>query len=450
MPRLLRLKDHWKTDRGAVIVTVAAMMVVLLALGSLAVDIGYIMVIRNQLQNAADAGALRGARVLYTNNGQTINTGANSEAYLAAIDNLSQNQPVEVTDYASNSGDVQRGHWSFASRTFTANGSTTPVDLWDRTTAELDADPNYINAVKVIVHRENIPANSFLSKIIGYDNFTLEAEAVAYIGFAGTLAPGEVDQPIAICKQSITDFDSGAYTCNTGRMINSSGGTTTNTGGWTNFSQPCETASASSVRPLVCGDGNPVPVTFGEGLGTVGGMQDNVYRDLRDCWLNDPTLAKDADGRPIVPWNMSLPVIDCQSNNVSPCSQVVGAVNLNVIWVKQSGADPQFRDVPLRMNAAGQSWVCSSVTNYIAGHPGETVETVQVNDLSSGERQVCWSEFGSTFFLETADGTSVSTLSASDLQKTIFFLPDCTPHEPKGRTGGQNFGILAEIPVLVD
>ncbi len=34
-------------------------------------------------------------------------------------------------------------------------------------------------------------------------------------------------------------------------------------------------------------------------------------------------------------------------------------------------------------------------------------------------------------------------------KKNIFFLPDCTVHEPVGTTGGENFGILAEIPVLV-
>jgi uncharacterized protein (DUF1684 family) len=35
-------------------------------------------------------------------------------------------------------------------------------------------------------------------------------------------------------------------------------------------------------------------------------------------------------------------------------------------------------------------------------------------------------------------------------QKTIFFLPTCEDHIPQGVTGGENFGILAEIPVLVE
>ena len=32
----------------------------------------------------------------------------------------------------------------------------------------------------------------------------------------------------------------------------------------------------------------------------------------------------------------------------------------------------------------------------------------------------------------------------------MYYLPDCTPHEPTGTTGGENFGILAKIPVLVN
>ena len=38
-----------------------------------------------------------------------------------------------------------------------------------------------------------------------YPDLVSKLTAVAYIGFAGTMAPAEVDQPIAICKEAITD-----------------------------------------------------------------------------------------------------------------------------------------------------------------------------------------------------------------------------------------------------
>jgi hypothetical protein len=287
-----------------------------------------------------------------------------------------------------------------------------------------------------VARRQATPAASFFARIFGYDNFELSMDAVAYIGFAGSLRPEDVDQPIAICKQSITGPD-GVIDCATGRMINSSGGTTTNTAAWTNFSQPCQTANVSSVRPLVCAEGNPDPLVFGEGMGTVGGMQNTVFDQMRDCWLNAPGLATDERGYPIEPWTITLPVIDCPSNNPGPCSELIGAVTLDVLWIKQSGTDPQWQDIPLEM----EGWTCSYAT-------GENPLTV--NTMTSAQRQECWQEFSEAFDLNTADDTTVGTLSASDIQKTMFFRPDCQYHEPQGATGGINFGVLARIPVLVE
>jgi hypothetical protein len=429
------------TDQsGVTIILVAILMFVFLGIAALAVDLSNLYVVRNELQNAADAGALAGARFLYA--GTSVNEGANQIAYDTATANkaLALTGAIAVDVNWPEGTDVQRGHWSFGlgglPRGFYPNSSTAPVDLWDRSTEELDADTNFINAVRMVARRQATPSASFFAQIFGYENFELWKEAVAYIGFAGSLRPEDVDQPIAICKQSIID-EEGHYTCATGRMIDSGGGTTHNTAAWTNFTQdPCQTASAQSVRPLVCGDGNPAVIDFGDGMGTTGGMQDNVYNDLKDCWLNAP-LQKDWRGYPIEFWGLTLPVIDCPGNNPGPCSDVVGAVTLDVIWIKQSGSDPQWRDIPVKM--AG--WECSIWVTV--GRPEN------INSLDSSQRQQCWQEFATTFELRTADGTSVGDLTHSDLQKTILFLPSCEPHEPRGNTGGENFGVLALIPVLV-
>jgi len=55
----------------------------------------------------------------------------------------------------------------------------------------------------VVARRQATPAASFFARIFGYQNFQLSAEAVAYLGFAGSLMPEEANQPIAICIQSI-------------------------------------------------------------------------------------------------------------------------------------------------------------------------------------------------------------------------------------------------------
>lgn len=52
-------------QRGAVLVLVTLLVIALLGFAALAVDIGHMAVVKNELQNAADAGALAGAAQLY-------------------------------------------------------------------------------------------------------------------------------------------------------------------------------------------------------------------------------------------------------------------------------------------------------------------------------------------------------------------------------------------------
>ena len=63
-------------ERGMVAVTMAILLVALLSFAALAVDLSSLFLVRNELQNAADGGALAGARDLYQNSGEAINTRA--------------------------------------------------------------------------------------------------------------------------------------------------------------------------------------------------------------------------------------------------------------------------------------------------------------------------------------------------------------------------------------
>jgi Flp pilus assembly protein TadG len=407
-----------KNERGVTAVVVALVLFPLVALTALAIDIGHLYVVDNELQNAADAGALAGARYLYNDDGTLVNTGANLIARDAAIANRSENSPVEVNWSGGNSGDVQRGHWRFADSTFTPNASTDPVDLWDVTEVELDDNLDFINAVRVTTRREATPAASFFARIFGYEGFGLNAEAVAYLGFAGSLTPFDVDQPIAICRESI--LQGNEYSCNVGRMINSGGDITTHqTGGWTNLSQESACTggtNAQEVRSLVCGDGNPDVLRLGDDMATSGGDIQSAFNQLIACWKSETGQVQ--------PWNMTLPVVTCPSNNVGTCEELRGAVNVNVVWITEAGEDPAYDNAPTQM--AGLEDV---VAPWASADP-------------SGENR--WNSFVQHFNLLNVDGTPVPYA-----KKSIYFLPDCTPHEPGGVSGGENFGIQAEIPVLV-
>lgn len=428
--RMRSLRPWWRGQRGATIVFVAIALVALLSFAALAVDLGYIYVVKNELQNAADSGALAGAQVLYNDAGTSVNAGANAVAIQYAQSNRSEKVVVDVES-------VERGHWNFydhpglPARTFTPNDSLAPVSLWDVTTEELDANTDFINAVRVVTVRRNNPANlprHFFARVFGAAPSQIRTTAVAYIGFAGTLRPEEAEQPIAICRESLRN-DDGEYTCGVGRMINSGATEGHNTGGWTNFSQPCDTASTPSVRPLVCATGNPQAVTLGEGMGATGGEIQTVADDLRDCWVSRPGIDTDADGWPDQPWGLRLPVIECPGNNVSNCATVVGAVVLNVIWITRNDKN-QMIEVPRKM----MDWP-----------DADDGVIIDANGRCASSGLECWNSFVAHFNLQDVLNDSPAFYE----DKTIYFLPDCTPHVPSGITGGENFGILAKIPVLV-
>lgn len=412
--RMLRMNEDGATAVYAVVV-----LAVLVGFAALAVDVNYLFGVRNELHNAADAGSLAGASMLFNDDGSLNRPAAIGEADRIASVNKTGNQDVsEITS--------ETGHWSFTNRQFTASTNTTQTDWQERSFSELDVDPDFINAVRVHTARSDTP--SFFAKILGFDHFFVSTDAVAYIGFAGTLLPGEIDQPIAICKESITDPD-GNYSCNMGRMLNSGGNVAThNTGGWTNFSQPCETASASDMNALVCEDGNTDEVQFGEGIGATGGVQDSTLSSMYDCW--EVATAK------VTNWNITLPVIECPGNNVSNCAKLVGAVNVDLIWIVHQN-DPHYDDVPREMTiyepdgtTVVKEWTCPEDTDGFT----------------------CWKSFVDEFNLANVNGTPVTDEDYEDMyqKKNMFFLPSCEVREPNGRTGGENFGILAKYPKLVE
>jgi len=155
-------------------------------------------------------------------------------------------------------------------------------------------------------------------------------------------------------------------------------------------------------------------------------MDQSVYDQLIQCWkLNAGPL--DPNGNPTQPWKVILPVIDCPGNNLGPCSEVVGAVELNLLWITRTGVKNSLTPYPMQMGGIEgvfSSWTCSNPTSP----------------------QTCWNEFISHFQLRDI----LNNAPAFVEDKTIYFLPDCVKHVPQGRTGGRNFGILSKIPVLVE
>ncbi|MBI5589801.1 MAG: hypothetical protein HY881_04910 [Deltaproteobacteria bacterium] len=452
---ILSIVSRIQDKKGVSLVLVAICTFMLFAFGAIGMDIFHLVVSKNELHNAADAGALAGARYLYNADGTAVNSGCNAIAQTAATANQSEKVSVEV-----GTNDVRRGHWSFASRSFTANDSLAPLSLWDKTWQELDADTNFINAVEVVAWRRDTQVAAWFSRIMNYVGFTQSAKAVAYIGFAGTLAPIDVDQPIAICKQSI--LVNGDYSCNVGRMFNSGNNNqTSNTAGWTNFDQAnCSTANPSNV---LCG-GNTELLKFNVGIGATGGKQTPNFNKIEQCWIDATNKNKT--------WKVTLPVIDCDKNNVENCAKLLGAVTVKIVWITHN--NDKYSDVPKRMTdtETGVTWPTASdlsdkvadLSQFFVGNPGEQFPSlpegstlgqyfdVNIKNVCTADQSgmIRWASFVKHFKLKNVDNPTTGIAPyATFSTPSIYFLPSCTPHEPKGTTQGENFGILAKIPVLV-
>ena len=63
----------------------AILLFVFLGIAALAIDVSHLYVVRNELQNAADAGALAGDRFLYNEDGTMVNSGANKSPIMLQL-----------------------------------------------------------------------------------------------------------------------------------------------------------------------------------------------------------------------------------------------------------------------------------------------------------------------------------------------------------------------------
>ena len=130
------IKKHFlqplNDSRGAVAAMTAIFLVVLLAMGAAAIDIGHALVARNELQNVSDAAALAGDRalaIIYQGMSpaaqQTYSvTTANRATIVAAAQATAVANSAAGVPITINAADIAIGTWNFSTRTFTASNAT--------------------------------------------------------------------------------------------------------------------------------------------------------------------------------------------------------------------------------------------------------------------------------------------------------------------------------------
>lgn len=188
--KLLKQIRHTNNDKGATIVLVAILLVVILGIAALAIDIGNLAATKGELQKLSDAAALAAAGDL----GRQYADGPCAGVSQTDIANIAKDVGLKnVADTMSitlRDEDIELGCWDYDTENFYSLGESIGAD----TCGCADTIPN---AVSVTAHRDseaNTPVDTFFAGVLGQETVGLRANAVAALS-----GPSEIDElPIPV------------------------------------------------------------------------------------------------------------------------------------------------------------------------------------------------------------------------------------------------------------
>jgi Flp pilus assembly protein TadG len=186
-----------KQTEGAAAVIIALSLFALMGVASLAIDMGNLYTVRNEVQNVADAATLAGT-------GQLVQKDASGNAYrdsdlakttaiqVAQTQSQIQGQPT-VADAARDDLTILFGAWDI----YNSNPSLAWTDLGTSVPGTSNA-----NAMKITITRETGkafgPVTSLFANIFGISNTKVSATATAYLGYTNEVQIGGVQVPLAL------------------------------------------------------------------------------------------------------------------------------------------------------------------------------------------------------------------------------------------------------------
>jgi Flp pilus assembly protein TadG len=183
-------------DKGSVMVFFGLILLTLTGFAILAVDIGRIFIVRNEMQNVADSAALAGANCLTR---QSAATGSNCSSTMAtslnwtraaakAADQLSKNTAANNPIASSGAGQqIDVGYWSLSTGNWSGGAASTtftPVGQYDKP------------AVRVTITKDtgknNGPIFMLTRAMFGGSDVPMTASAVAVISSPSTVQPSSL------------------------------------------------------------------------------------------------------------------------------------------------------------------------------------------------------------------------------------------------------------------
>lgn len=299
-----KLASYLLNQSGVSAVFIALILLVLLAAASFAIDIGYLTVVRNELQNTSDSSALAATRQLgHIYEGMTY---AEQQAFVlgATSEELIDGA---ATDIASKN--TAGGH------SVTINVDDILIGTWDttRTPDHFFASSTAPTSVRVTSRRDSLangPISTFIAKVFGVNTMSVRTTATAALTGLSEVGPGALLIPVGISKYWFTN-----HSCNQPIRFHPTNDPTS-CAGWDTYYGYDQNANDADLRRIIKGlqDGsytspevnvaNPAESTFNF---TNGSMSNNTFDAFNN--LFNYMRTRDDDGND-EQWTAAVPVYD--------------------------------------------------------------------------------------------------------------------------------------------
>lgn len=273
--------------RGAVAVMTPLLMILMLSFAGLAIDVARLLIVRNELQNAADAAALAGAGGLFNPASATPDWG---NGVTQARGTLTQNgtEGVRLADAEA----LQAGYWDLSRAKGLQSQGITP-------------GANDAAAVLVTISRSagnnNGPVGMMLAQLFGVLSEPARATAVAVIAPPGGVLPGAIALPFALSSCLYSQF----FDPKTGQPYSTSffiGSSyhygPCESGQWTSFL--ASSNSDSDTKNLIDGTTPSPALNIGDQIWIQNGTKTNLFNEVNSKLANTTVL---------------IPVVSDPSNN---------------------------------------------------------------------------------------------------------------------------------------
>ncbi|MCU1752104.1 TadE/TadG family type IV pilus assembly protein [Pseudomonas sp. 6D_7.1_Bac1] len=268
-----------RNQQGAALILVVIALPVLFGVTALAVDFAYAYVVRNELQNAADASALAGTGCLHprtecgnsTNNAPDFTT-ASSHATTALA--LNKSESATIT-----SGSINTGYWNVTNTSLGVHAVPGASDF---------------PAVQVRIKKDTGfnggPVHTFIASIFGVNTVPITSTATAVISSPGTVVQGLLPVVMTQCMytnywnsssnppQPINDPATGKpYVIKIGSSYHTGA---CEAGQWTSFS--VDANDVPTIRGLIT-NGNPTALSIGDNTWIQPGTKTTLFSSVNSC-----------------------------------------------------------------------------------------------------------------------------------------------------------------------